>query len=87
MELHLTYGMADSLEAWAPRFDDKINLLEAKLTYGLLSRSEGGIQTAETFREFLKWLSEQVKERSKLKVRDARGTALSRMCMHVRLSR
>jgi hypothetical protein len=67
---HLTHGMADCCDApeWAPSFDDSILLADGLSTYGMIAHSEHGIQTKETFREFLSFLSEQIKARSEMEV-------------------
>ena len=71
---YFTLGMADCCDApeTAMSFDDSIYLADGKSTYGLLSKSDNGIQTAATFREFLHWLVDQIKHRSRLEVEAGR---------------
>ena len=67
---HFQACMADCCDApeHALSFDDSILIAEGKSTYALLSKSDKGMQTAETFLDFLKFLVEQIKHRSRLEV-------------------
>ena len=63
--------MTDCMEApdHAPKFDDKIYVMDKFSTYLCIVKSENGMQTGETLLEYIECLVEQVKARSKLEVK------------------
>lgn len=67
---NLITGWGDCVEApdWAPCFDDQMYLLDGKSTHSLMSITDGGVQTKESFMAFLTSLSEQIKQRSAAEV-------------------
>ena len=48
---NFTASMTDCLDTppWAPKFDDQIHVMDKKSTYLLMSKSEKGVQTADTY--------------------------------------
>ena len=68
---HARASWADCCDVpeWGLSFaDEKILLGEGKATYGMISPNEKGMQTKETFMEFLRFLVEQIKARSEAEV-------------------
>eukprot|EP00965_Chrysotila_dentata_P035060 1166804-Pleurochrysis_carterae.AAC.1 len=61
-----TGSLTDCMDApeWALRFDDKIHSFAKKSTYLLMSKSAHGVQTAETLKEYMANIDEQIDERS-----------------------
>ena len=59
-------GMTDCFDAplWAKKFDDQTYLLDKKSTHCLMSKSDSGVQTGETFLELLRNARRMIDDRN-----------------------